>query len=175
MLMKKIFILLCLCGAVALSPLLAKSEASSVQEVAKRYLAATKLYKPKEMVKYMHSEALKQFRSLIMNSMPDKEKVIQELTQTFALKSKEEFKQLSDSQFYVKYNEAIIKQNPQMAELMHRATFTILGVNKEGGLRHVQYRTDLSINGQKESEVNTFSFKKDANVWRALLRSRISQ
>lgn len=128
-----------------------------------------------DFAKEMHPEALKSFKSAILEVIDAAEKVGREdeLLPLFKdATALSDLRKLDDEAFFVSFYEGATRLQPRLRDAMKGMTIEVLGHVKEGtDLLHVVYRGTAKSGDLKVSKLSVMSMKPNGDRWGLLLTS----
>lgn len=135
------------------------------------YTEATRAYDAPLMSRFMHPDALRQFRSAIDAALvgPKSATAQAELLPLFAVQTLEEFRALSDVDAFSRMSETVSKASPELLELMSSARYEIIGTVRKEGLAYVTYTMSLVLDGRPVSSQVVQTLKLHEGKWMLML------
>lgn len=125
--------------------------------------------------KEMHPEALKSFKTAILDVMDSAEKAGREgeLLSLFKdVTAVSDLRNLNDAAFFASFYEGVIKMQPRIRDSMKGMTIEVIGNVKEGtDVLHVVYRGTVNSGDLKVSQLSVMSMKANGDRWGMLLTS----
>jgi hypothetical protein len=135
------------------------------------YTEATRVYDPALMTRFMHPEALRQFRTTIDAALagPKSGAAKAELLPLFAVQTVEEFRALSDFDAFMRMNETVSKASPELMQLISTARYEIVGTVHKDGLAYVTYMLTIVVDGKSVSSQVVQTLKPHDDQWLLML------
>ena len=148
---------------------------NSPEKTAIRAMEALREERIGDFAKEMHPEALKSFKTAILDVMDSAEKAGREgqLLSLFKdVTAVSDLRNLNDAAFFASFYEGVIKMQPRIRDSMKGMTIEVIGNVKEGtDVLHVVYRGTVNSGDLKVSQLSVMSMKANGDRWGMLLTS----
>jgi hypothetical protein len=148
---------------------------NSPEKTALRAMEALREQRIGDFAKEMHPEALKSFKTAILDVMDSAEKAGREgeLLSLFKdVTAVSDLRNLDDAAFFASFYEGVIKMQPRIRDSMKGMTIEVIGNVKEGtDMLHVVYRGTVNSGDLKVSQLSVMSLKASGERWGMLLTS----
>jgi len=165
--MKRIVALLMTVMGMA-SAMAAEQIPADVRAAVNDYTSAMQKSGVGSAAKYMHPEALDQFKQMILGSMTATGFGAAEVRRTFGESATvDSVRAMPAGEFMEK-----LFANSQANDLMkHLLSNEIIGAVREGELWHVITRSRVEVAGSRMTTISVTTLKRDGSAWKALLAS----
>ena len=147
------------------------SDQSEVESVVDRYFESIQVYDTAIMSSMMHPEALKRFRTPILNALEGskREQAKMELLPLFSVSNVEQYKSLTDVEAYKRLNDFVAKAQPQLIALMKSTDFEVVNIALKGDIAYVNYTLTMNIQDQSVEKDVVQKLKLHDGSWMLLL------
>ena len=127
----------------------------------------------RKMAEFMHPEGLRRFRSVMDAALhgPKPEDAARSLLPLFSVSSVAEFAKLTDVEAFKRMNDAVKKAAPELADMMSKATYEIVGSVLKGDVAYVTYNLGFTMEGKAVSSEVVQTLKMHDGKWLLLLPS----
>lgn len=151
----------------------ASADENSPEKTALRAMEALRENRVGDFAEEMHPEALKSFKTAILDVMDSAEKAGREgeLLSLFEdVTAVSDLRKLDDKAFFESFYKGVIKMQPRIRDSMKGMTIEVIGHVKEGAdMLHVVYRGTVNSGDLKISQLSVMSMKKSGERWGMLL------
>lgn len=146
---------------------------TGVDAALRAYAEATRTYDTSAMAQLMHPEALAEFREAIDSALrvPKSDAAKADLLPLFSLTKPEDCFKLSDAEAYKRLNDTVAKSAPQIAEMMSKAEYQIVGSVMKDEVAYVTYTLTMNIEVKPMSTQVVQRVKQPDGQWLLLLPS----
>jgi hypothetical protein len=164
-------VLICLAVISGAASLAAQAKPDTPEAVVERYVSAMRKKDWRGMATLMDPQALAKFRGMMaMATKSERAAPLRE--QLFGGATATQLDSLSDQEFFARFLEAAMSQDPDLQSIMDSASVKIIGhVDEAPDLTHVVYSVRIGFGPVRVTKPDVLTLRRSGTTWLALLRA----